>query len=286
MPLTSPGCCWPAMVGQCQHLLQHQSGDSKPLGSLEVAARSPHWLGWDHSGRVWPSPGHPPGPLCPLRPLPFHFFGPLQQPGCCISNKKRPVSEQGIKQDTKTCIPAPSPSPNTLASSPCYWSWQYIRCPLEERHPRFSSWFPISLLSHIYSSTSPSPQQAAVRVMPVSVETSYFPLDNGATSINPSPLYPNCRAEEWNFLWRGINYSPLSNIGNQTIQLIASLTLCASLHDLSGYGSGICKFYLFCSIFTIPETDHLLASFKLLHSFTLWIATDPSMLNPRLAASV
>lgn len=121
---------------------------------------------------------------------------------------------------------------------------------------------------------------------PVSVETSYFPLDNDTTSINPSPLYPNCRAEEWNFLWRGFNYSPLSNIENQTIQLIASLTLCASLHDLSGYGSGICKFYLFCSIFTIPETDHLLASFKLLHSFTLWIATDPSMLNPRLAASV
>ena len=46
------------------------------------------------------------------------------------------------------------------------------------------------------------------------------------------------------------------------------------------------KFYLFCDIFTIPESDHLPVSFELLHSFSLWAATDPSMLTPGMPTSV
>lgn len=54
----------------------------------------------------------------------------------------------------------------------------------------------------------------------------------------------------------------------------------ASLRDTSSYGSGLCKFHVFCDIFTVPESERLPASFPLLHSFALWAATDPSMLDP------
>ena len=65
-----------------------------------------------------------------------------------------------------------------------------------------------------------------------------------------------------------------------SIHLIASLASCASLHNSSSHGLGLCKFHLFCDIFTISESDHLPASFKLLHSFSLWAATNLLMLTP------
>ncbi|KIO01883.1 hypothetical protein M404DRAFT_149050, partial [Pisolithus tinctorius Marx 270] len=49
------------------------------------------------------------------------------------------------------------------------------------------------------------------------------------------------------------------------------------------YGSGICKFHIFCDIFSIPEAEHLPASFLLLHSFALWAASDPTL--PELGIS-
>ena len=119
-----------------------------------------------------------------------------------------------------------------------------------------------------------------------SIDTSQFPLDDGATNLNPSPFHPACQAEERIFLWKGINSPSSSTIKNQTIQLIASLASRASLCDLSGYGSGICKFHIFCDIFTILEADCLPASFELLHSFALWAATNPSMLGPGLADNI
>ncbi|KAG2346726.1 hypothetical protein BDR05DRAFT_877756, partial [Suillus weaverae] len=44
----------------------------------------------------------------------------------------------------------------------------------------------------------------------------------------------------------------------------------------SSYGSGLKKFHIFCDIFSIPEADHLPASFELLHSFALWAISNPS----------
>ena len=104
--------------------------------------------------------------------------------------------------------------------------------------------------------------------------------------LNPSPLRPHCRADECIFLWKGVNIAPSSTISDPTIQLIAALATRASLCDTSSYGSGLRKFHLFCDIFTIPESDHLPASFPLLHSFALWAVTDPSMLEPGLAVGV
>ncbi|RDX47953.1 hypothetical protein OH76DRAFT_1305556, partial [Lentinus brumalis] len=52
----------------------------------------------------------------------------------------------------------------------------------------------------------------------------------------------------------------------------------ASLRDttLSGYGSGLRKYHLFCDIFSIGEDDRLPASFEILHSFCLWAVAEPS----------
>lgn len=97
--------------------------------------------------------------------------------------------------------------------------------------------------------------------------------------LNPSPLRPHCRADEHIFLWKGINTAPPSTISDPTIQLIATLAARASLRDTSSYGSGLRKFHLFCDIFTIPESDRLLASFQLLHSFALWAVSDVDTLN-------
>ena len=103
---------------------------------------------------------------------------------------------------------------------------------------------------------------------------------------NPLPLCPHCWAEECIFLWKGINPPPLSTIADPTICLITSQALCASLQNLSSYGLCIHKFHLFCDIFTVPEVDHLLASFELLHSFAIWAVTDPSTFGPGLPANI
>ncbi|KAJ7834446.1 hypothetical protein B0H14DRAFT_2363800, partial [Mycena olivaceomarginata] len=68
---------------------------------------------------------------------------------------------------------------------------------------------------------------------------------------------------------------PVSVIDNPVIRFLASSASRASLRDTGGYGSGFCKFHLFCDIFSIPESARLPASFELLHSFSLWAATDP-----------
>ena len=70
------------------------------------------------------------------------------------------------------------------------------------------------------------------------------------------------------------------------IHLIAYLAAHASLCDSSSYGLGLCKFHVFCDIFSILESDCLPASFELLYSFALWVAMDPSMLTPGVTASV
>ena len=104
--------------------------------------------------------------------------------------------------------------------------------------------------------------------------------------LNPSPLRPHCQADERIFLWKGVNTPPIATISHPAIQLIAALASHTSLRDTSSYGSGLRKFHIFCDIFTIPESDRLPASFPLLHSFTLWAASDPSMVDPSLVEGV
>jgi hypothetical protein len=97
-----------------------------------------------------------------------------------------------------------------------------------------------------------------------------------ALSLNLSPFCPHCRADQRLYLWRGPNIPPSATIVHPVIEHLASLATRASLHDACSYGAGLHKFHLFCDIFSIPEADHLPATFKLLHSFGLWAVSDPS----------
>ncbi|KAF8578305.1 hypothetical protein K439DRAFT_1362487 [Ramaria rubella] len=97
-----------------------------------------------------------------------------------------------------------------------------------------------------------------------------------------SPLRPKCKAEERIFSWKGINMPLVSVIDAPLIRILASLASRTSLQDTDGYGSGICKFHLFCNIFSIPEEQRLPASFNILHSFSLWAAADPDILSLQL----
>ncbi|KIJ38601.1 hypothetical protein M422DRAFT_258712 [Sphaerobolus stellatus SS14] len=107
------------------------------------------------------------------------------------------------------------------------------------------------------------------------------PSVGGETSqlqMKPSPLQPACRAEERIFQWKGVNPAPMSTINHPFMKTIYSLASHATLCDTSGYGAGLRKYHIFCDIFSITESDRLPASFKILHSFALWAATDPEFI--------
>jgi hypothetical protein len=101
-------------------------------------------------------------------------------------------------------------------------------------------------------------------------------LATQALSLNPSPFCPHCCADQRLYLWQGPNTPPSATIVHPVIEHLASLATRASLRDAGSYGAGLRKFHLFCDIFSIPEADHLPATFELLHSFALWAVSDPS----------
>lgn len=105
------------------------------------------------------------------------------------------------------------------------------------------------------------------------------PLVPGALHLRPSRLRPNCQAAERLFLWKGVNSPPPSTICHPAIVSLEALAAKASLRDTSGYGAGLRKFHLFCDAFSIPEHQRLPASFELLHSFALWAAADPDLVE-------
>jgi hypothetical protein len=105
---------------------------------------------------------------------------------------------------------------------------------------------------------------------------------NGLLQLRPSPLCPNCKADEWIFNWTGVNTPLTSTIDNPVIYYLVDLANHASLRDTGSCGSGLQKFHVFCDVFSIPESQRLPASFQVLHSFALWAATDPEAIDPSL----
>ena len=128
-----------------------------------------------------------------------------------MSSDLRSISQQGNKCHPQACFPAPGPTPDTTARRPCPRLRQHFRCTLKGGHPWFPVRFPFHPYMHHHASPSPSRQQASLWVMPMVVDSSHAPIDTGVTTINPSPLRPNCRAEERIFLWKGINPPPAVN---------------------------------------------------------------------------
>ena len=100
--------------------------------------------------------------------------------------------------------------------------------------------------------------------------------------LQVAPLRPPCRAKDRIHQWRGVNTPHPSTINNPLIRVLEQIASRASLSDQTSYGSGIKKFHTFCDIFHIPEEDRLPASFNVLHSFALWAASDPDVIDERL----
>jgi len=76
--------------------------------------------------------------------------------------------------------------------------------------------------------------------------------------------------------------APPPTIDNPVIQQLALIETQASLSDQTSYGSGLKKFDVFCDIFSIPEEDRLRARFEVVHSFALWAASDPEVIDEGL----
>ncbi|OBZ73598.1 hypothetical protein A0H81_06081 [Grifola frondosa] len=104
----------------------------------------------------------------------------------------------------------------------------------------------------------------------------------GKLQLWPSSLCPDCPADERIFQWRGVLTPASPTISDPLIQYLADAASRTSLREstVSGYGSGLRKFHLFCDIFSIPEREHLPASFQLLHSFALWAVAEPNPAEP------
>ena len=102
-------------------------------------------------------------------------------------------------------------------------------------------------------------------------------------SLRPNyDLRPKCKVEERIFQWKGIHVPPLSTIKDPVILFLSDLASQASLRDAKAPGTAVKKFHTFCDAFSIPETRRLPASFEVLHSFALWVVTDPSSLDMSL----
>jgi len=100
--------------------------------------------------------------------------------------------------------------------------------------------------------------------------------------LRGSPLRPHCLAKERIHQWRGVNTASPSTIDDPIIQQLARVAVQASLSDQTSYGSGLKKFHVFCDIFNIPEEDRLPAKFEVMHSFALWAASDPEVIDEEL----
>jgi hypothetical protein len=229
----------------------------------------------------------------PCHPAPapsrHQHIGALGQFWDCHGCEQRSVEKLGNKQNTQACILAPSESWHSAACHICFESRQHFRCPSPRPNLRVSPRLPLGMHPNSYSTPRTSDRQTnTLATTTVFMLTSAPCLPdlsrsaNGLLQLRPSPLRPNCKADERIFSWIGVNTPPASTIDNPVIHYLADLANHASLRDTGSYGSGLRKFHIFCDIFSISESQRLPASFQVLHSFALWAATDPEAVDSLL----
>jgi hypothetical protein len=278
------------LVGRCQHVIRHWCDSWRFLGSLEVGrgifSRSKtalrHWLGRSSSCRTGFTRGIPYETVTP-----WTFLGLLGQLWSCFSSKQRPLSQPrnqfNLKEYLCPTIQATYPSTGDACDQPL----QCDGCIIKRRHCGFPKGFSVSTYQ-VLSPASPAFKGSldSFIVMPVN-QPSPLPVfsisigvEDDSPSLCPSFLRPKCRAEDRIFIWKGINCPPPSTIDNPVIQAIALMASYNSLRDSQAYGAGLRKFHIFCDVFSIRESARLPASVKVIHSFALWAATDPSVLDP------
>jgi hypothetical protein len=101
-----------------------------------------------------------------------------------------------------------------------------------------------------------------------------------ALQLIPSPLCPNCPANQCLFHWCGVHPAPSPVIDYPLLCHFAQLAIQASLQDPGSYGSGLHRFHIFCNVFSIPQPARLPASTKLIYSFLLWAVSNPDPSDP------
>ena len=287
-----PGHSRSKLVGRCEHIIWHQSCPWRIFRSVEVRPRFPrrpkkilqHWLGRSSSSRAWPTPSYPIPP-----PKRHEHTSTFRQFWNCFYCEQGPIPEQGNKQDSKARIFTPSKRQHPTKCNICLKSRKHCRCTLLRSDFGVPPRFPLSSYkSHCFTSRSPIGQAypllvATLLTPPITPQSPDLPrAANGLLQLHPSPLRPNCKADERIFNWVGINTPPATTIDSPVIRYLADLANHASLRDTGSYGSGLRNFHIFCDVFSIPESQWLPASFQVLYSFALWAATDTESIDPLL----
>jgi hypothetical protein len=119
----------------------------------------------------------------------------------------------------------------------CSEPFQHFQYSLSRCNQGVPGGFPFSEYPSFGSSPRSPIRQIDIIVNPVSAMVSN-PLANDVLSwnlissqlqLNPSPLQPNCQAEDSIFMWKGINSSPATTIDHPAICFLANLASQASL---------------------------------------------------------
>jgi len=145
--------------------------------------------------------------------------------------------------------------------------------------PSFLHAFPRASVKIRLNPPPPSPGLEITVFMNLASSSSTLPRP----ALKPSPLRPDCAAQDRLFRWKGVNTPPPSTISNQWMRDRESSVFAASISDPTSYGAGIKKFHIFCDLFAIPEKDRLPAPFDVLHSFVLWATADATVVPPSSA---
>ncbi|PCH35577.1 hypothetical protein WOLCODRAFT_166343 [Wolfiporia cocos MD-104 SS10] len=146
--------------------------------------------------------------------------------------------------------------------------------------PSPAPWLSVGLRVFVASSLHvvPSPPSPAPRA-------TYSRAATGPLVLLPSPLRPDCRADQRIHLWRGVHTPPPITLDHPVLRHLANVASQASLRDAASYGSGLRKFHIFCDIFSVQDAECLPASFAILHSFAPWAVAAPDPDNPAFADS-
>lgn len=196
------------LVGRCKFILWHWSCSQPVLGYMEMGlghmcwtqAGLQHWLSRGHNSGAW-LPHSNSQKLAvskqfePLLSLLRQFQG-------SFCPKQRPLSQLWNQQNSKTHLLTPSPIPCVSQSHSHPNPWKYLRCTVPRRCRQLPPWFPINNLLHPHGSSSPPLQQTNICVASAFIPTTPVISEHLSTSmrgfleLKPSPLWPNCWADE------------------------------------------------------------------------------------------
>ena len=279
------------MVGRCELLLWHRSHGWQLLGCVEVGTRLPsrsasvarHWMGRGHSGRTRATNAAPSRFAAGSSSINLSDSGTVRQRRSGSGPQQRTVSQRQNQCGPHGNLLSPRQQQSIHQGSACFERLQHNRCPLARRYSRFLGGRTNCYYPFWDANANPFGRQADIVVMPAVAyrirsngSSQGASLEFGQMRVLPSPLRPDCRADERIFQWKGVNTPPDAVVPHPALRHLMELANRSSLRDTTSYGSGLRKFHIFCDVFSIEERDRLPASFATLHSFVLWAASSPS----------